>query len=619
MSAPHSVPPPKVLGDPTEQTPPRQLLGGLWIVWLVLSLLAANDLRAWVLADEWLGTQPWALAAVQASAHVAHAAGLSSIGEGLRHWSEHWLPTPSRPRPTQDTPESTPSDTSPEERDSHGRDDTDEALAAAALPNPVPFARSLHRRILLVGASSMQFYLGSELEHELQVSYSGVELMRVGKVSTGLARPDVLDWPQQLERLVGEFHPDIVIGNFGGNDAQNMLLPDGRVLSYGTLGWDEEYRKRVERITVTVQKAGGQMVLIGMPPMRSPSFSLKMQHLNDLTIDAVTKHHGLYLSTWDLAGNGRGHYVKAVTVDGVRGLARLADGQHYSRLGARQVVRGLLPSLEHAFTLVPRDEDQALYLSREIASIALGREVSYGAYIPQRAGARGEGLPVLFLLNGSDGGVDGWPSHAHRALQQLAGLHNILVVTPEGGENGWYVDSPQLPAERYASHLLNEVLLDCDVWLPTNGRRGIAGQATASHGALAIALKNPDLFRSASGMSALLDLPAAREELALVRALGPFAEHTALWNAWSPRQLITRDVAAAKRLALLISVGTDDPWVQTARTLDTELSKLGVTHVFREQAGGRNDWAQWITQLTEHVAFHAQVLGETPGLAARKQ
>src|SRR4051794_37492757 len=40
------------------------------------------------------------------------------------------------------------------------------------------------------------------------------------KVSSGLTRPDFFDWPKRLQDQVRKIRPDIVVVDFGGNDAQ---------------------------------------------------------------------------------------------------------------------------------------------------------------------------------------------------------------------------------------------------------------------------------------------------------------------------------------------------------------------------------------------------------------
>ena len=66
------------------------------------------------------------------------------------------------------------------------------------------------------------------------------------------------DYPEQMTKVrerVGEFHPDLVLMNFGGNDAQGMVLAGGDVAKYGTSRWEASYRERV-RDVVSIGREG---------------------------------------------------------------------------------------------------------------------------------------------------------------------------------------------------------------------------------------------------------------------------------------------------------------------------------------------------------------------------
>jgi S-formylglutathione hydrolase FrmB len=386
-----------------------------------------------------------------------------------------------------------------------------------------------------------------------------------------------------------------------------MLLDDGRAVAYATREWDEEYRARVLALVDIAHRHSAQLALIGMPPMRQASFSQRMAHLNAVTQQALESHGALFISAWDLAGDARGRYVKAVTVDGEHGLARLADGVHYSRLGAEHVASGVAPRLERALGWVPSDDTRSVYLRRQLASRALGRSVSYGVYVPQRIPWAEAGLPVVILLHGEGGSADEWPEHAHALLQRLSSELRLIVLTPEGGREGWYLDSARLPEHRYASHIVDEVLYDADRWLPTNGQRGIMGEASGGHGALALALTHDDLFRSVSTLSGMLDPAAAGDDAGLSAVLGPYEAEPRLWHGLSARSLVERDLGAARRLSILITVGSADPWAPVNRAFDRVLGEDRVPHRFSEHAGG-HDWQTWLSVLHEHLEFHATLL-----------
>ncbi len=624
MRAKQTQPSPGAAQSHAERAAPGKVLWAMWVALLVLSLFGANELRAWVVRDAWLGSQPWALAISAGAVRGSEALGLAQLYAQGRKLAAAALPAAARPgrsrlgrarsASVRTGARSAPVRPAPVLAAAASRKQDEQAghaagPAARATAGAVDLLRLRTHKVLLIGASSMQFYLGAELERLLGTEYQGVEVFRRGKVSTGLARPDLLDWPHELQTLLADFQPDLVVGNFGGNDAQNMLLDDGRVLVYGTPAWNREYRARVRRIIELSQQSHARVALLGMPPMRRSGFSERMRHLNHLTEQEALVQGAVYVSTWDLASDAHGRYRKAITVDGERGLMRLADGKHYSRLGAIHVARGVVERLEQSFVLVPKDDTLAVALPHRLVSSVLGREVPYLAYVPQAA-ARGERrLPVLFLLHGVDSSFADWPRHAHRLLQELSNEHGLIVVVPDGSPDGWYIDSPRLPKHRYASWLIDELLPDVDAWLPTNGRRGIAGQSAGGHGALTLALTHPGLFQSASSMSGVLDLTAASDRPALVRALGRYADNPKLWQSRSARHIVARDPDAARRLPMLITVGNADRWAPANRAFARELDALGVDHVFQESAGG-HDWAYWVSELPRHLAWHASVLNQ---------
>ena len=161
--------------------------------------------------------------------------------------------------------------------------------------------------MLLVGASTIQFHLGMRAGAAAGGQLSrACTVVRLGKLSTGLTRPDVFDWPAQVRALLAQHDPDLVIANFGGNDAQAMVLDDGRIARFGEPEWEASYRVRVARIVEVGRAAGARVVLLGMSTTRDPALSRRMARINTLT-EAVARQTGaLYLSTWDLGADARG-------------------------------------------------------------------------------------------------------------------------------------------------------------------------------------------------------------------------------------------------------------------------------------------------------------------------
>jgi S-formylglutathione hydrolase FrmB len=138
------------------------------------------------------------------------------------------------------------------------------------------------------------------------------------------------------------------------------------------------------------------------------------------------------------------------------------------------------------------------------SSAALGREKRFFVICPLNSGAGGGG--VLVLLHGR--------GRNYRSLVELPETKEALLTAPyyvilPDGEDGWYVDSPKLAADRYEAYLEeviqragNRFALSHDA-----GRWGIAGWSMGGYGAVRFAERHPGAFKVVASMIGLLDFP----------------------------------------------------------------------------------------------------------------
>lgn len=244
-----------------------------------------------------------------------------------------------------------------------GIEDVEDTSQAAPDTNiPVKEAEGLqHRmvrpkqRVLIVGASSIQFAIGTALEKEIP-KYEGVKARRFGKLASGLSRPDFFDWPAQIRKLLKEFKPDLMIANFGGNGAQGIPLGKRKSAKFKTPEWDEAYTKRVHQIIDMAHDAGADVAFLGMPNMRSKKFANKMKYLNRVQKEAAESRGAVWVSSWDWTSDSKGKYRKSIKIGKKRGLMRTSDGIHYSKLGARFVVKNMLAQLEPKYAWAKPNE-----------------------------------------------------------------------------------------------------------------------------------------------------------------------------------------------------------------------------------------------------------------------
>ncbi|MBL9201759.1 MAG: hypothetical protein JNL39_14710 [Opitutaceae bacterium] len=171
----------------------------------------------------------------------------------------------------------------------------------------------------------------------------------------------------------------------------------------------------------------------------------------------------------------------------------------------------------------------------EIQSAALGRALPVTVVAPDKTGAAGS-APVLFLLHGR--------GRHHRSLIESEAARTALLAAPfhlvlPQGEDGWYVDSPARPADRYATYLA-EVIAWAEKNLPLSrapARTGIAGWSMGGYGAVRFAQAQAGRFGFVASIIGLLDFPRAEDLPAGQNYRVPVARFTgeaATWRTLNP-------------------------------------------------------------------------------------
>jgi S-formylglutathione hydrolase FrmB len=327
-----------------------------------------------------------------------------------------------------------------------------------------------------------------------------------------------------------------------------------------------------------------------------------MARLNDVTQKATRAAGGVYLDQWDLAATPAGKYRERVEEGGKSLPMRLEDGIHYTEPGGRYVVARLLPRLQRQVRLVPKDANLGVVERHTFRSVALGKRTSYLAWLPRVAA--GERVPLLVLLHGADASPDVVAEHLNAALAAAAQQHRIAIVAPDGGADGWWLDSPEHAGRRYASLVATDLLADARTSLPVTDAIGIAGISMGGHGALTLAFAHRDVFRSASSISGVLDLTRASDRAALVDSLGPLVQQRARWEAHSALHQLAQLAKGGRGLAMRISCGSNDRWIGVNRALHERATALQIVHDYDEAPAG-HEWSYWEALIPQHVAWHA--------------
>lgn len=196
---------------------------------------------------------------------------------------------------------------------------------------------------VLVAGDSLMGWIGPAILKGLPGQ--PLDLKEDWQVGTGLARPDVRDWPTTLEQEMSSFDPEVVVLGFGGNDIQDMLA-DGSRVTVGSKAWEAEYQRRVAQVLNAVEGPNRTVYWVGLPltarrdlERGAPSVARAVR------AEIAARPWAHYVDTRrSLAPDGT--YVEYLP-DGKGGTVRVreGDGVHPTLAGAERMVAPLVASI----------------------------------------------------------------------------------------------------------------------------------------------------------------------------------------------------------------------------------------------------------------------------------
>ncbi|MGB7481756.1 MAG: S-formylglutathione hydrolase [Burkholderiaceae bacterium] len=260
------------------------------------------------------------------------------------------------------------------------------------------------------------------------------------------------------------------------------------------------------------------------------------------------------------------------------------------------------------------------------ASATIGLPMRFSVYQPPQA--QHGPVPVLFYLAGLTCTEETFMIKA--GAQRFAARHGIMLVAPDtsprgagiDGETdswdfgvgaGFYVDATEAPWSghyrmySYVAHELRELVL---AQFPARADRvGIFGHSMGGHGALTIALKNPELYRSVSAFAPIAaPMQCPWGEKAFSGYLGADRDS---WRAYDASELM-RGLKAPFPHGILIDQGTDDQFLEKQllpERFEAACAAAGQPLTLRRQPGYDHGYYFISTFIEDHLDFHQRILG----------
>ena len=258
------------------------------------------------------------------------------------------------------------------------------------------------------------------------------------------------------------------------------------------------------------------------------------------------------------------------------------------------------------------------------ASAETGTEMTFAVYVPDHED--GAKLPVLWYLSGLT------CTHANvmekgeyrRAASEL-GLIIVAPDTSPRGEDvpddeaydmgqgaGFYVDATEEPWAqhfRMRSYIEQELPELIAANFPADmNRQGIFGHSMGGHGALTIALRNPDRYKSVSAFAPIvspLNCPWGEKALG-----GYIGSDRAAWREYDACALIEDGARVGN---ILVDQGTSDNFLEEQlkpQLLVEACEKAGIKLSLNMRDGYDHSYYFISTYMADHLRWHADRLGD---------
>ncbi|PLZ00822.1 S-formylglutathione hydrolase [Burkholderia sp. WAC0059] len=258
-------------------------------------------------------------------------------------------------------------------------------------------------------------------------------------------------------------------------------------------------------------------------------------------------------------------------------------------------------------------------------SKTIGLPMRFSVYLPPQA--QKARVPGLVYLAGLTCTEETFPIKA--GAQRFAAQHGLALISPDtsprgagvpgetdawdfGVGAGFYVDATRVPWSthyRMYSYVRDELPDAVVASLPVDGERlGIFGHSMGGHGALMLALRNPERYRSVSAfapIAAPMRCPWGEKAFS-----GYLGEDREAWRQYDASELVAQ---ASRRFdeGILIDQGLSDPFLEQQLhpdAFEAACRAAGQPLTLRRHAGYDHGYFFISTFVEDHVAHHARAL-----------
>lgn len=235
-------------------------------------------------------------------------------------------------------------------------------------------------------------------------------------------------------------------------------------------------------------------------------------------------------------------------------------------------------------------------LTLKFFSESLGMQTEVYAVVPQKSTSgeigiennnRDSELKCLYLLHGLSDDHTIWLRRT--SIERYAADYGICVVMPCGGRS-FYTDMKY--GGKYYTYITEELPRVIGGFLKISQKREdtyIAGLSMGGYGALKSALKNPDKYCAAAGLSSVANIKNSRFKDDMIPIHG---ENTAVPDSEDLFYLASKTNECLVKPRIYMGEGTEDFMYDDNIRLKEHFESLDYDYTYRESKGEHN-WAFW--------------------------
>ena len=257
-------------------------------------------------------------------------------------------------------------------------------------------------------------------------------------------------------------------------------------------------------------------------------------------------------------------------------------------------------------------------------SKTLNCTMRFAIYLPPQISS-GSKVPVLYWLSGLTCTDENFMQKA--GAQRIAAELGIAIVAPDtsprgddvaddegydlGKGAGFYVNATQAPWDRHYQmydYVVNELPQLIEATFPVSDKRAISGHSMGGHGALTIAMRNPDRYTSVSAFSPISNpLNCPWGEKAFSAYLG---KDRATWREYDASELMR---AATQFVPALVDQGASDDFLTEQlkpEALQSAANASGYPLALNLHDGYDHSYYFISSFIEGHLRFHAEHLNK---------